>query len=720
MVSGHRADVYVQKHLTFEPSIDPNGIDQYGCGLVGIRWLRFSEQSRLREELFPVALRLLSASEVSYHPVVSRSRDEVIETARDALERHEWQEAYDVLTEADRAALLNGEGLSLLASAAYWTAHPDETVEALERAYGAYVEEGERASAAMAAFRVAEQHGMRMALSQAMGWAARAQSLGEEDPAWPVHGWLAWMHGLLAWFQGDFDAAITSYDQSAELALQSGDRNLYWMSIHDKGHALCLLGKVDEGMPLLDEAMAAVVGGELDPDAAGYVYCGMIGICSKLGDYGRSSEWTEATLRWCERQSVPAFPGVCRIHKAELMRLRGSLTKAEEEARMACEELPRFNFFSGLGPANYEIGEVRRRLGDIRGAEEAYARAMEFGFNPQPGLSLVQLAQGKAETASAGIRQALDVAGGNRCLQLRLLAAQAEIAVAAGDLETASSAADELESIVSGYQAPALHALAACVRGAVRVAQGNFVEALPELRRARQGWQEVDAPYEVAEVRMLIGQAFRAVGDDEAATLELKAARASFERLGARPAAELAGRLLGEIASSAEAPDRVTRTFMFTDIVKSTDLVGAIGDEAWEDLLGWHDLTLRSLFASHGGEVAHHTGDGFFVAFEDVRSALSCAVAVQRALAEHRRAHGFAPLVRIGVHAGEGTRRGQDFSGGQVHKAARIASSAEGGEILASAETLVDAYGEFKVSELREVALKGVAKLAEVARIEWR
>jgi class 3 adenylate cyclase len=446
----------------------------------------------------------------------------------------------------------------------------------------------------------------------------------------------------------------------------------------------------------------------------------MIGVCSKLGDYGRSSEWTEATLRWCERQSVPAFPGVCRIHKAELMRLRGSLTKAEEEARMACEELPRFNFFSGLGPANYEIGEVRRCLGDFLGAEEAYARAIEFGYNPQPGLSLVQLARGKVDSAAAGIRQALDVASRNRCLQFRLLAAQAEIAVAAGDLETASSAADQLASIVSGYRAPALHALAACVLGAVRLAQGHPDEALPELRRARQGWQEVDAPYEVAEVRMLMGQAFRAMGDDGAAILELKAARTSFERMGARVAAEVAGGFLGEIASSAEPPDRVTRTFMFTDIVKSTDLIGAIGDEAWEDLLAWHDLTLRSLFASHGGEVAHHTGDGFFVAFEDARSALSCAVAVQRVLAEHRRDHGFAPLVRIGVHSGEGTRRGQDFSGKEVHKAARIAAVAQGGEILASADTVAIGSGEFKVSEPRQVALKGVADPIEVARIEWR
>ncbi|MGH2629682.1 MAG: adenylate/guanylate cyclase domain-containing protein [Actinomycetota bacterium] len=572
----------------------------------------------------------------------------------------------------------------------------------------------------MMALRIAEQHGMRMALSQALGWAARAERLADEDAEWPVHGWLEWMRGLVAWFEGDFDASIARYDQALALAARTEDRDLHGMSLHDKGHALCLLGRVAEGTALMDEAMAAVVGGELDPEAAGYVYCGMIGICSKLGDYRRAAEWTEATLRWCERQSVPAFPGVCRIHKAELMRLRGSLAEAEEEARMACEELPRFNLVSGLGPANYEIGEVRRRLGDHLSAEEAFATAHEFGYNPHPGLSLLRLAQGKVGAAVAGIGQALAEARGNRCLQVRLLAAQAEIALAANDLEVAASAADELDSVVGGFDAVALHALADCVRGAVRLGQGKPDQAVPELRRARRGWQEVEAPFEVAEVRVLLGRAFRAVGDDEAAALELKAARTTLERLGARPAAELAARLLGEIAASVEPPDRVTRAFMFTDIVKSTDLVGVIGDEAWEDLLGWHDQTLRSLFASYGGDVGHHTGDGFFVAFEDARSALACAVAVQRALAEHRRAHGFALLVRIGVLAGQGTRRGQDYSGGDVHKAARIAALAEGGEILATVDTVSVAGGEFRASVPRDVTLKGVTGRVEVARIEWR
>jgi class 3 adenylate cyclase len=652
---------------------------------------------------------------------VSRATDDALSGGQDALDRHAWDEAYRILTEADREGTLRtGHGLELLAEAVYWSGHPEDVIEPLERAYEAYLKEGDRSAAAMAAFRIGEQHGMRFALPQAQGWAAKAERLAAEDPSWPVHGWLAWMRGLMAWFQGDFETAIAQYDDALEFAARTDDRNLHAMSLHDKGHAMVLIGSLSEGMGLLDEAMTAVVGGELVPHAAGYVYCGMIGVCSKLGDYRRAGEWTEATLRWCERQSVPAFPGVCRVHKAELMRLRGSLTHAEREARLACEELPRFNFYSGLGPANYEIGEVRRWLGDFAEADAAYARAHEYGLNPQPGLSLLRLAQGKVDAAAAGIGQALSESGGNKCHEMRLLAAQATIALAADDVETAAAAADRLETIVAGYETTTLQGIAASTRGAVRLAQSDAAGALADLRRARQAWQEVDAPIEVAEVRMLLARAHQALGDVDAAIMEARAARTALEPLGARPAAQRAAELLGELAGAGERPERAERAFLFTDIVKSTDLVGVIGDEAWEDLLTWHDQTLRSLFASHSGDVGHPTGDGFFVAFDDPAAALRCAVAIQRALADHRREHGFALSVRIGVHAGEATRRGQDYGGAEVHKAARIAAQAEGGEILATVETVEATDGRVRGGEPKVLTLKGFAEPVTVLAVDWR
>ena len=641
--------------------------------------------------------------------------------ARDALARHAWQEAYDVLTEADRSGSLAGEGLELLAWAAYWTGRPDETIAALERGYAAYLEEDHRAQAAMTAFRLAEQHGMRMSIPQAQGWGQKAFRLAQEDPAWPVHGWLIWMQGLLSWImEQDYVRAIEHYDEAMVFAARSGDRDLAAMSLHDKGHALCLLGDVDAGMPLLDEVMATVVGGELDPAAAGYVYCGMIGVCSKLGDYGRASEWTESTLRWCERESVPAFPGVCKIHAAELKLLHGYFEEAEADALAACEELPRYNLVSGLGPAYYGIGEVRRRRGDVAGADDAYARAEEYGRPPEPGRSLLRLAEGKLAAAAAGIQQALQGAGTDHCARIRLLSAQVEIAVAADDLVGAEAAAKELDALVAEFQTPSLRAMASSARGAVLAGQGNAAGALPFLQRARRDWHDIDAPIEVAETRLRIARVRAAMGDEEGARREARAARLTFERLGARVAAERARGILAELAADDERPERVGRAFLFTDIVRSTDLIGVIGDDAWEDLLAWHDRTLRSLFARHGGDVAHPTGDGFFVAFPDARSALRCAVDVQRALAEHRRDEGFSLSVRIGVHAGEATRRGEDYGGAEVHRAARIAANADGGEILASRSTVEAAEPDIAFEDAGEMLLKGFPEPVAVARIAWR
>ena len=163
---------------------------------------------------------------------------------------------------------------------------------------------------------------------------------------------------------------------------------------------------------------------------------------------------------------------------------------------------------------------------------------------------------------------------------------------------------------------------------------------------------------------------------------------------------------------------RVVKTFMFTDIVGSTTLVDALGDEAWETLLRWHDETLRELFRAHGGEEVVATGDGFFVGFDSPQAALSCATAIQRKLAEHRRQHGFAPQVRLGVHVSDATQVGKDFRGKGVHEAARIADLAGGGEILASAETVADT--SFSASEPRTVTLKGLAGPVSVVSVDWR
>ncbi len=652
---------------------------------------------------------------------MSSATADVLTTARAAMDSHAWADAFELLTDADRSESLPPDGLQMLAEAAWWSGEPEMVLEVGERAYAAYLESGEKNAAARVAVELAQQYAMRMAGPMVGGWFARAERLVADDPDAPVHAYLAWMRGFMALaLEGDADTAVHHFDEAQEIADRTGDRNVAVRSLHDKGRALCAQGRFDDGAALMDEAMVAAVGGELDPLPAGIVYCSMIGVCSHVEDYQRAAEWTDATTRWCERLSITGFPGVCRVHRAEILRVRGAWDNAEEEARRACEELPRFNLLSGLGYAFYEIAEVRRRMGDFAGAEEAYGKAHEFGRDPEPGLSLVRLAQGNVAAAAAGVRRVLANDTLDPVSRVRPLAAQVDVALAAGDLDTATAAADELRSLAEQIGTRAIRAKAEYAAGAVQLAGGDAAAAVPELRRALQGWQEIDAPYEAAEVRVLLGRAYRDLDDLDGAVMEVRAARDVFERLGAAWAAERTGELLGELASPGQTPERVRRAFVFTDIVKSTDLVAVIGDDAWEDLLSWHDQTLRSAFATHGGEVAHHTGDGFFVTFGDSDSALACAVRVQRALAEHRRQHGFSPLVRIGVHCAEATRRGQDYSGGEVHKAARIAALAEGGEILASEDALEEATAAFTVADSREVTVKGISEPVRVAAVEWR
>jgi class 3 adenylate cyclase len=256
----------------------------------------------------------------------------------------------------------------------------------------------------------------------------------------------------------------------------------------------------------------------------------------------------------------------------------------------------------------------------------------------------------------------------------------------------------------------------------VLLAADDPKEASRTLRRAVTHWQDVEAPYEGARTRVLLAEAIRGQGDDDTAAIELRAARSTFEKLGAVPDRNAVDELLAD-ASAATGPlasERGVKTFLFTDIVKSTDLVSAIGDEAWLDVVRWHDETLRSLFATHRGEEVDHAGDGFFVAFDDPAAALECAVATQRKLAEHRRAHGYAPSVRIGVHATAASRLGKAFRGKGVHEAARIAALAEGGEILASSETVAHAGRAIAVSDPRELSLKGISAPIEVVAIDWR
>ncbi len=251
------------------------------------------------------------------------------------------------------------------------------------------------------------------------------------------------------------------------------------------------------------------------------------------------------------------------------------------------------------------------------------------------------------------------------------------------------------------------------------LAEGEPEAASRELKTAIRHWQEVGAPYEVARDRVVLSTALRGLGHADTADLELEAARSEFERLGAVLDMASAADAIRVEAERQAAPTTTRKTFLFTDIVGSTTLAEAMGDEVWEHLLRWHDEALRSLFGRYGGQVVNSTGDGFFAAFDTAGRAIECAVSIQRALAEHRRTSGFAPTVRIGVHTAEATRRGSDYSGVGIHVAARIAALAEGGEVLASAETANAANASCPIVDPRPVTLKGVSMPVDVVTLAW-
>jgi class 3 adenylate cyclase len=347
----------------------------------------------------------------------------------------------------------------------------------------------------------------------------------------------------------------------------------------------------------------------------------------------------------------------------------------------------------------------------------ALREADSLGRSPQPALALVRLAEGKTKAAVSAIDAALEETG-DIWARNRLLPAKVEIAIAAGDVGGAREAVDAFTELIKAHETPALTARLRDLTARLLLAEGSAGEAAREARAAIRDWRALGAPYEVARARSILGTALLAADDGDAGEAELTTAGAEFARLGASLDRASLDRELGRLVASRAAPLQARKALMFTDIVGSTSLAEALGDKAWERLLEWHDQALRARFAGHRGEVVNSTGDGFFVAFEGSRPAIECAIAIQRALADHRRTSGFAPDVRIGIHTADVVRRGADYTGSGVNVAARVAAIADGGEIVVTASTLAEA-GDVATSERRTAELKGVSGAVEVATIAW-
>ncbi len=651
-----------------------------------------------------------------------------LEVGRDAASRRAWPEAVEALTQADRAEGLSPDDLELLGNASWWAGRPDDATEAMERAFAGYEAAGRAEDAARVAIYMAYQASRAMAFAVAGGWAAQANRLLEAFPDSPLHAWEGVFAAAGDMDQGRIESGLEHADRTMAMARDLGNNEALYIAMAFKGMGDVIAGRWKEGMALLDEASATAMSGNLELRAASDILCITIGACRNLGDLERAAQWADASERWMLRNGAAGYPGICRIHRAELKMLHGRWSEAEQDARQASDELQRFHLLDAVGMAHNAIGDVRLRMGDLDGAAEAFDQAYEFGHDAQPGLAKLQFANGQTDEAQRSIARALAIATGDggftdRAARGRLLPTQVEIALARGDLDVARAAVEELELIAADFDRPLHKAGALTARGELLLGEQRPVEASPILGTSWRLWQTTDLPYEAAQARLRYAEALTAEGDADGAKRDLLAARKVFDSLGAtRDLRRVDAILEAEGPGAAPAPAAtVTKTFMFTDIVTSTDLVELIGDAAWEEMLSWHDRELRKAFAKARGDEVNHTGDGFFVAFDRARDGIDCAVDIQRRLARHRREHGFAPWVRIGLHSAEATRRGSDYSGRGVHIAARVGAAAGREEILATASvTTASNESTYALSEPRELELKGVRGTVEVRAVDWR
>ena len=446
-----------------------------------------------------------------------------------------WLHALASLQEADAIQPLGPEDVELLGKSAYMVGRDDDYVAALERAHHSYLEAGEHARAARCGFWIGHSFLFRGERARATGWFARCERVLEGARHDCVErGYLLIPVWLEQMGRGDFEAGRRNTLLAAEIGDRFDDADLVWLARDEQARALIGLGRVDEGLKLVDETLVAAAAGELSPIVTGIVYCNTISFCRAVHELRHVREWTDALSSWCARQpEMVAHNGLCLVHRAEIKLLGGDWDAALEEAQRSAQRFSQgaLNRIA-VGNAFYCQGEAHRLRGDLTAAEEAFRHASQNRFEPQPGLALLRLAQGNLEAAAAAVRRVV----AETTAPLRrasVLPAYVEIMIANGSLDLARAASVELREIADRYGREALSAGAARASGAVALAESRATDALQQLRAALDIWTELGAPYEVARVRVLVGLACRALGDEDGARLELEAARASFESLGA-------------------------------------------------------------------------------------------------------------------------------------------------------------------------------------------
>ena len=459
-----------------------------------------------------------------------------IEQGREAMARRAWARAFRAFARADRSRPLGPQDLEHLAVAAYMLGRNDDYLECMKRAHRAHQQARNLPRAARCAFWAAINLAVRGRTSHAAGWFGRARRLVESGPRESAeHGYL--LVAMLLKRAGELDwKGVADVAKKAErIAERHGDADLFALAAHERGHALVRLGRVEEGLRLMDEVMVSVTAGELSPIVTGLVYCSVIAYCQDIFQLSRAQAWTQALTEWCEQQpEMVAHTGQCLVHRAEVMQLRGDWRLALQEAQRAKTRFAKAMNSSAAGHALYRQGEVHRLRGHFDQAEAGYREAARSGYEPQPGLALLRLVQGRTTAAASAIRRALSETT-DPVRRAKLLPASVEIFLTEGSTEQAREACNEIEQLSKGRRSELLDALAAHSRGALELAEGKPDAALGALRRAFEAWRQLEVPYEAARVRVLIAKACRILGDEETAALELDAARGAFSQLRAAP-----------------------------------------------------------------------------------------------------------------------------------------------------------------------------------------
>jgi class 3 adenylate cyclase len=628
-----------------------------------------------------------------------------------------WRAGYQILTATAAREPLDGAALDALADASLALGLLDEYHEVVAQAHSVHLAQGDAQLAAADGVKLSMFFVRRGDLALAGGWLGTAAVLLEDEPEEGIGTALvAFAQGAFAVVGGDLPVAEQLAERAVALGRRMRDLDVQTLGRVVLGEVRARQGRADQAGPLLDQVMAMALGPGLSPWASSIVLCRTMIACQASGDLPRAQQWVDATRRAHRRGAPDPLSGDCRVHHAGLLNWRGEWAEAVREAEAGVAELPRDVMHQGM--AAYETGEILLQRGDLVGAEESLVRAHELGRTPQPALARAYLAAGRGSAGLAVLANAIEDER-SPVLRAPLLEAQVEVGLAEGRPDVARAASAELSQLAGEMTAPLVTALAASGRGEVDLADGDLPAACSTLRDAVRRWGAMGAVYRAARARVLLAEAYAGRGDRDSAVLELRTARTTFEQIGAQTDAARAARTLRALAPDAAAARRARRTFLFTDIVRSTPLVEALGDEAWAELLRWHDATLRAHFAAHGGQEVDHAGDGFFVAFDSPAAAVQCAVAVQSGLAAHRRTTGFAPQVRIGIHSDEALGSDEGYRGRGVHVAARVGAEAGAGEVLVSAGTLDGAGVEVETGAPRTARLKGIAEPVALFPVVW-